>query len=624
MYIVFALLGLISSQLAMASNLPNDLKTQYQSLLEQPLVTNADGSKELGKARLYIRDGIRVLYLTGDRFEMAFQHGRLTADIFQSGAMPQIAKMIEKAAKNSFPDIPSLVDPIINGIYRTYSNSIVKHSAHKMSLLPKEYLVEAYGLAAGSGQPLKTIIHAFLAPEMLQVILGQQMRGVKNLPTPQAVAECTDFAVPATRTENGGFIIGRNTDYSLNGYFDRYPTVLYYNPTDGSQPHMAVTSAGVHTAGVVGYNKSGLFLAVHTIPTWDTSTKGFPVFDVSQHALRHAKTFDEAVTIFQSMPPAAGWAYTLVSSNENRTATIEVSNSRLSVRETTGSIHVQTNHYLSKSMLSRNLDINATINEDTRARFERVFKLLEDTPKGFTVQNAVSILGDKTDPYSDSIKGLGNVVATNFTVTSAVFDTGKKSLYLASGLAPTSLTPFIELPLIENFDPETFTKTPYEYLLDDHYHHSYPNESRAEQLYIQAKHAYEIELNHEKARDILEQITTLDINNPTYLYMLALMQIKTGHFEQAQQTLNDCVNQASGHYRLTCQYFSAKIHGVGGKRDVALNIFNAILLEADPSLEAPLIAATQKNIKTLRRLLPLRLNPDTLAIFMPEADVLAY
>lgn len=611
-------------QSATAYGLPKNLREKYEILLKQNIVDGANGSRQLGPARLFLRDGVRVLYLHGDRFEMAYQHGRLLRDIISLGAMPKIANMLESAAINSFPKNPAIINPLIKGIYKSYTNSLLSHAAKNTGSTIDEYIIEAHGLAAGSGLPLEQILYAFLNPEMLQVILGQQMKGQKNLPAPRAVNECTDFAVDPKYTQNNGYIIGRNTDYSLNGYFDKYPTVLYYDPTDGSQPYMAITSAGVHTAGVVGYNASGLFLGVHTIPTWDTSKKGHPIFDVAQLVLRKAATFNEAITYFQAHLPAAGWTYTLVSTKEKRSASIEVTNSKLSVRETTGDIHVQTNHFMTESMTSRNLNINASINEDTRARYKRTMDLIASTPEPFTARRAVQILADKTDGFSGEIRSLGNVVATHFTVTSAVIDSGLGSLFIAKGLAPTSLSKFIELPLIDKFNPDTFDQEDYQTIIEDQYHRDYPKMSFAEQLYISAKTAFEIENDPVKSRNIIKQAAFIDSKNSAYHYMLGLMSIKSGMINEAQEAFQTCSRFAVGHYKLTCLYFSAKIYGASGHSAQAEKLLNLVLNLADPHVETALIEATKKNLNLIRLTKRLPLNPDTLAIFMPEADVLSY
>ena len=624
MKILSVIFGLALSQQALASTMPLSLHEKYSHLKRLRLEIHPNGNKSFGEARLFMREGIHILYLKGDRFEMAYQHGVLVKDIFASGAMPKIASMIENAARNSFPKIPGVTNTVIERIYKSYTNSILNHASRETGVSVQEYLVEAHGLAAGSGYPVTDIIHAFLAPEILQIILGQQMKGQKYRLAPNGVNECTDFAVPPQKTSSGGYIIGRNTDYSLNGYFDKYPTVIYYHPTDGALPHLTVTSAGVHTAGVVGYNSSGLFLGVHTIPTWDTSSKGHPVFDVGQHVIRTAKSFDEAIAIFKSRLPGAGWAYTLVSTRENRTAAIELSNSKLSIRETSGEPHIQTNHFLSAEMANRNLDINAAINEDTRARLLRTQRLISQSGNEMDVPKAVSILADKTDPFSNIVKGLGNVISTHFTVTSAVIDSGTRTLFVANGGAPTSSTAFIQLPLIEEFNPDSFEEEPYNTIIDDRYHSEHPQQSLAEQMYIRAKHAYEIELDPKKSRELLHQTAAIDTQNPAYLYMLGLMEIKTGALDKAKNTLVRCGRLTKGHYNLACRYFAAKIDAANGRTRQAKDVFAEILLKADPKVEGALIRATRENLKKLKHRIKIRVNPDTLSIFMPEADVLAY
>ena len=81
---------------------------------------------------------------------------------------------------------------------------------------------------------------------------------------------------------------------------------------------------------------------------------------------------------------------------------------------------------------------------------------------------------------------------------------------------------------------------------------------------------------------------------------------------------------ATGHYKLACQYYIARTNASMGETDEAIQNLQSILTEANPKTEGPLIRATIKNIRKLRRTGILRLNPDTLGIFMPEADVLAY
>jgi hypothetical protein len=98
-------------------------------------------------------------------------------------------------------------------------------------------------------------------------------------------------------------------DYPLNGYYDRFPTVIYLEPTVPAQRHMSFVSAGIHNSGITSYNEAGLFLASHVVPSLDVSLRGVPAFVTADLAIRRARTFDAATGLFQRLPSASGWSY---------------------------------------------------------------------------------------------------------------------------------------------------------------------------------------------------------------------------------------------------------------------------------------------------------------------------
>jgi hypothetical protein len=237
---------------------------------------------------------------------MAYQHGRLLRDDIRQGALPQTATIVRNSVINSFPLPPMLINPAMKVISRLYGGQMAHFAADQLQMPLDQYLADAYGMAAGAGLDVEQVLRALTGPETLQVLLGEQASGGSALPAPLSVKSCTDFVAKSNHGQ--GFIIGRNTDYPLNGTFDRFPTVVYYHPTDGDQKFMSVTSAGLHTAGVVGMNESGLYLGIHTIPTHEVSKRGFPAFSIGELVLRKAKSFDEAIKLFSTTKPAAGWA----------------------------------------------------------------------------------------------------------------------------------------------------------------------------------------------------------------------------------------------------------------------------------------------------------------------------
>jgi len=241
---------------------PRALKKRYQYLYDEQVTEARDGSKRFHDGRLWRRDGINVLHVKGDRFEMAFQHGRLLEREIADGALVQASKIAENAIRNSLGN--GLPSRLVSWYAEKFiSEPMLRHGLTEVKGDETATLAEAYGLSESTGVAVDTIIYAALGPETAQVLLGL----TEGIATGASVSNCTSFVAWGSKTADGGMVLGRNTDYPLNGYYDRHPTMIYYEPTEGFQKYMTTTSAGFHNAGVVGLNESGIYLAVHTVPS---------------------------------------------------------------------------------------------------------------------------------------------------------------------------------------------------------------------------------------------------------------------------------------------------------------------------------------------------------------------
>ena len=619
------LLALISFTPAIfAYETPSWVKEKYQDIYNSQIKVEADGSKSFHQGRLFRRGGIRVLSLKGDDFEMAFQHGRLLQSETAEGALPETAALLEKSVRNILPDIPVVTSSVVDYFYRNYTDKILQYAIKNKGGDPNQILLEAYGLAEGAQISADTVIRGVLGPESLQVVLGERFKGNKLLPAAGSANSCTDFVVRGEVTAQGEMVIGRNTDYPLNGFFDKFPTILYYHPTNGAQKHLSVTSAGLHNAGVIGYNESGLFIGVHTIPTAEVSTSGNPVFLVGQEVMRYAKTFDEAVAIFEKYKPAAGWTYTLASVYENRIASIELTNKRISVRESKGGYYAQSNHFRTPQMLDANLELNASVTEDSQARLIRAEQLIRQNQGSFSVEEAVKVLSDKFDPINGEIKGFGNVIAVHTTLSSAVFDPARGRLFMASGMGPVSLTPYVELPLIREFDESLFASADYKHLENSSFNQDFPLLAKAEQKYIEAKTAFETEGNPKKASVILRESVSLDPDNSAYSFVHGILSLKAGDFKGAEFSFSSNLNKKYKHYRLASLYYLGRIWASQGKNSLAKQAFVGVLAEADPVIERTLIAAVKTYLPKVKKWGKTPLNASALLVFMPEGDMLEY
>lgn len=550
---------------------------------------DADGTRRFGEAWAKKVHGIWILHVTGDRYAMAYQHGRLLAEEIADGSLVRASRIATDAIDGSVGK-GALGTAVKWYAMKRIARRILKTGvAHARRLRPdQEPLAEAFGLSAATGIDVQTIVEAALGPETAQVLLGQ----FSSLAIGSAPSQCTSFVAWGDATADGEMLIGRNTDYPLNGFFDRHPTVVYQTPTDGGHRFMTVTSAGFHNGGVCGFNEHGIYLAIHTVPTKHVSSARLPVFLVGQHVLRTAKTFDEVETILADSKPAAGWSYHVVSTKERRAASFELCAERVERLDATGTTHVTTNHWRTAPMQSKNLAVNETVDEDTRARMMRAKTLIDEAGGALDVEGAMRILGDKIDPYSGEKRVAPNTIAASITVSSSVWAPERSRVHVANGSAPVSLNAYVALPTIDAFDPDAFecfgtidpgsTGTP------------------GEPAFIAAKSALEYEDDAEAAVAHLREARAVD-DDPSIALVLGLAAVRCDRRDVAEEALEAAANQERDvRRRLVASYVLGRLYADRGDHERARACFDEVT--RDPKSGDKLAAAARRAAKKHRRL----------------------
>jgi tetratricopeptide (TPR) repeat protein len=598
---------------------PAEVKQKYKYLYSEPMQATPDGGMKFHKGRLFLRYGVRVLSLEGDRFEMAFQHGRLLADVIPKGAVPQSSVAVENAVRNGFPAIPLVTGIVIRSFYRRITEGMFHYAVANAGANAEKVLLDAYGLSEGSQVPVETLLYGALGPESLQVLLGERT------PNPAAAfsSQCSEFAAWGSRTSDGEVLIGRNTDYPLNGSYDHYPTVFYFNPTSGGQKIMSVASAGIHNAGVVGMNESGIYIGVHSIPATDVSPNGVPAFFIAQEVLRESKSLDEALAMFKKANSPSGWAYQVVSFREKRAATLEISNHHHGVFPATGEYHIQTNHYRAEETKPYYLHVNEAVDQDTYGRYKRIFDLIEGSSTPLNEKKAAAILGDKVDPLSGKVRGLGNTVAVHTTMTSVVVEAGKRRLWVASGHAPVSVGDYVEFPMLGAFSADTFAGSSYGTFSNRAFADQYPALAQAEQKFIEAKIAYESELDYNKAHRAMEEVLRLDGGNPSYQFVAAILALKAGERAKAVAALSRLKSLDDKHLAFVARYYLARLAADQGDKRRAKSLLASLLADLGRG-EAKLREATGAAISACGRMRAYRLPTQSLGLMVQQADMLAY
>lgn len=555
---------------------------------------DADGTRRFGPAWAKHHHGLWILHLTGDRYAMAYQHGRLLAEEIADGSLERASRIATDAIEVSVGS-GALGAAVKWYAMKRIARRILRTGVrHARRLRPdQEALAEAHGLADATGIDVQTIVEAALAPETAQVLLGRFSR----LAVGAAPSQCTSFAAWGDATSGGDMIIGRNTDYPLNGFFDRHPTVVYQTPTDGGQRFMTVTSAGFHNGGVCGFNASGLYLAIHTVPTERVASARLPVFLVGQHILRTARTFDEAEAILSDSKPAAGWSYHVVSTTERRVATFELSAEGMARLDANGDTHVTTNHWRTPEMRPFNLAVNASVDEDTRARMIRAQSLLDAGPIDEVA--AMRILGDKVDPYSGERRVAPNTIAASITVSSSVWRPGQHRVYVANGRAPVSTNDYVALPTVDAFDPDAFE--------DLGVVAPGSTSSEAERAFIEAKTAIDYDDDADGAVDALLRARELD-DDPSIALVLGIVAVRAGRRELAESALEAARDQRrDDRRRLVATYVLGRLLADRGEHPRARSCLRTVA--EDPEAKDKLASAARRALRRHRRLGPRDIAP---------------
>jgi hypothetical protein len=598
-----------------------ELRKKYAYLYQEKVRTNPDGSLGFHKGTLFKREGINVLHLKGDQVEMAFQHGKLLKEEIKQGAIAYSSELVRNNVRASVGDRPIIVNVASNFIHRQHTQTLIDN-AFKLSgnLTVADVMIS---LSETTDITIDNILKALFNPETLYILAGNTIHsgGDDVIITPPG--NCSAFVVWDEFSKDGGIIFGRNTDFPINGYYDRFPTVIYFEPTDGTLKYMIVSSSGAHSAGVMGINEAGIMFSSHTIPTDEVSSEAVPVFMTANMVAALASTFDEAVDLFKKYKSGSGWSYDIISTKERRIGSVDISNKHVAVRESKGGIHVQTNQYLAPEMIKHQTSFNKGVDQDAAARYMRIEDMLRSNKGNIDERFAARILGDHLDPISGVERSFPNTVSVHTTVSSFVALPDQGKIFVANGMAPVSENTYVEFPLINNFDVQTFAQQDYQKFENDYFKREYPEKAKGEQFFISAKKSYDNAADFAKSLAFMKQAMAVDPENPGYQFEGAILALKTKDYAFAKKLLVELVKRPLSHIRLLSNYYLARVYAAEANHRQAEAQLKIVL--AEESAGKKLATAAQNILNQIsgrRNGLPIK--DSALKLMVQQADLMAY
>ncbi|MCL6580607.1 MAG: hypothetical protein K6U08_03190 [Firmicutes bacterium] len=224
----------------------------------------------VGEGELLRKDGLTIVRVRGDSYEMGFQHGALLKEeiaamsayckeLFLDGGPAEAARQLATALESN---------------------------------LPERYRQELKGLAAGSGLPYEDVVILNLFYELL---------GSRQPPG------CSQFVV-IPGSKGPSLVHGRNVDLGLGPealeLLQSHSVVLAVEPA-GRRPFVSVALAGF--VGVfTGMNDEGLTVALNAVPGVAVDPTGVPAGFLCRDALETCRTVEEVSASFTGSHWAAG------------------------------------------------------------------------------------------------------------------------------------------------------------------------------------------------------------------------------------------------------------------------------------------------------------------------------
>jgi tetratricopeptide (TPR) repeat protein len=380
--------------------------------------------------------GLHVLRLSGDDYEMGFQHGEMLRDAIRRGPLPYFERYVESMIGSGLG--PRAGRVVAGALRRTVGKKIARS-------FPSDTLRALDGLAAGSGMDRDVLLGAVTMPETYLWVLSRVLkwRGPRLAPrTGVPLLGCTSAVAFGEATRDGALLHGRNFDYQGVGAWDTEQAVVFHRPKDG-QAFVSVSAAGVLLGGITAMNESGLSLVVHQHMASDAlELGGIPIGVTGDKVMRYARSLDDARRILDDHLPSGCWTYVIASASENAVLCYEVTPRGRAHRIVSDGTFGYANVFLDRELGRSERHLYPSHWRNNLARLRRANALLEAGRGSIDEQSIAKILGDPGEGcrFEESISML-------MTVASVVFRPADGVVWVATGRAPVSNRDYVAFDL---------------------------------------------------------------------------------------------------------------------------------------------------------------------------------
>jgi len=466
-------------------------------------------------------NGLHVLHLKGDDYEMGRQHGALLSHMVPEGPIPYYRTYVERivGSGRGVSAAAALVQRLVG--------------RKVLDAIPEFALDAMRGLADGAGLSREEVLEGCSMPDTLLWAAAAMMRVRRVAPAVQHRLAlglgCSSAMAWGGATEDGKLLHARNLDYHGVASWPRASAVVFHEP-DRGQRYVALSAAGVVLGGVTAMNEAGLSLAVHQHMFTDgTRLGGTPIGIVGDLIMRNATNLDEAQAILAAHRPIGCWTY-LVCDGHRREVLCWEENPRWRkarhIRSDEESFSYA-NIYLDEDLGATERDLYGSYWRANLGRQVRMHELLDQRSGPLTADGMAAIIGDNGGTKCRVHKPLAMLM----TVASVVFRPEDGVFWVATGEAPTSQNPF------EPFSLATLDHAPELGQLTG----GVPGdeaEAAAFDAYRRSYLAYFDDRDLPRSREIIREAVALQPTQPLYHFLDGLLSTAAGDADLAWRSFD--------------------------------------------------------------------------------------
>jgi hypothetical protein len=355
--------------------------------------------------------GIWEMYLEGAPYERGLIYGKLSKELCQKQERVFVDQ-INDLVPNKF------LRQVLRLFIGFFNRNLNDH-------IPLEFQQEIYGISQVFSDE-----YDFIGPKYVRHLNYHASHDIGHALNDYSIVGCTSFAIHDDKTKEGNIIIGRNFDFYVGDEFAEEKLIVFLKPDSGFA--FASYSWAGFTGVVSGLNEAGLSVTINASKSDLPTSSKTPISILTREILQYSSTIEEAIAIAKKREVFVSETIMVSSKKDDETVLIEVSPTKVGVYDSNEETLICANHYQSDVFKTDEMNLSNIKNSDSKFRFERTQKLLNDSAS-FGVSDVARVLRDQSGNNVDTL-GMGNPRAVNQLLVhhSIIIEPKEEVLYIST------------------------------------------------------------------------------------------------------------------------------------------------------------------------------------------------